>query len=569
MGDHPVRHIKAALVAGLLSSVSALPAYAQTEAAQQQADPGRVQQQLLEDRVLPQASPRVEVRDVLLQDVPENADEIVLELNQIQFDGVGVYSEEEIRSVYANKLGTEVTLAEVYGIASALTNKYRNDGYILTQVIVPPQTIDGGKVTLRAVEGFVDQINVQGEEQPRARALIESYAAQIRGNGPLNAQNLERFLLLINDLPGVNARSILRPSQTQVGASDLQIIVERDPFDAFAAVDNHGSRYLGSLQISAGAAFNSYFGNNERIVIQAATAPDGGELYFYSLGYEQPVGPYGTTVSGLFSHSNTDPGFDLQQFNVKGSSDFAAITVEHPFIRSREQSLYAYGTFDYRDVDSSNILEQAREDRIRALRAGGRYEFLDNLFSVGINTVNVEVSQGLNIFGTSRENDPNLSRPAGDPTFTKITGEFQRLQRVTNNINIFVAARGQLANNAQLSSEEFGVGGINFGRGFDPSEIVGDDGFATKVEVQLNDPYPFETIEGYQLFGFYDFGKVYNDDATISDDDESLASTGFGVRTDFTPATEGELLVAIPLTREVETQSDKGASFLFSVSHNF
>ena len=334
---HPVGHIKSALTIGLLTTVCFSSAQAQNiDAARRQADPGRVQERILDDTAIPSVSPRVEVRDVLLQDVPPNADEITLTLNQIQFEGIGVYSEDQISDVYAHKLGTNVTLAEIYGIASQLTNKYRNDGYILTQVIVPPQTIDGGRVTLRAVEGFVDQISVQGESQANARSLIESYANQIRGDGPLNSANLEKFLLLINDLPGVNARSVLRPSQTQVGASDLQIIIERDPYDAFFGLDNHGSRYLGPIQVTAGAAFNSFFGNNERITVQVASAPEDGELYFYSVGYEQPVGPYGTTLAGLFSHSNTDPGFDLQRFDVKGQSEFASLKAEHPFIRSRE-----------------------------------------------------------------------------------------------------------------------------------------------------------------------------------------------------------------------------------------
>lgn len=570
---HPVRYFQGALTVALLTSVSFTNAHAQLDAATSQADPGRVQEQLIESTQIPEVSPKVEVRDVILQDVPPNAEDIVFTLRAIEFEGIGVYSESEIRDVYAHKLGTEVTLAEVYGIASRLTNKYRNDGYILTQVIVPPQTIDGGAVKLRAVEGFVDQIAVIGEDEPHARSLIESYANQIRGDGALNAADLEKFLLLINDLPGVNARSILKPSTTQVGASDMQIIIERDPFDAFIGLDNHGSRFLGPVQITAGAAFNSYFGHNERITAQFASAPEDGELYFFSGGYEQPIGPYGTSIRGLYSHSITDPGFDLQRFDVKGQSDYASITVEHPFIRSREKSLYGYAMFDWRDVDSSNILEPSREDRIRALRAGTTVEFLDSLFSVGINTFNVELSHGVNVLGASDAGDANLSRPSGDPRFFKATAEFQRLQRVTGMVNILFAARGQLANNALLSSEEFGVGGIQYGRGYDPSEIIGDDGFATKVEVQVNRPYEFDHMDNFQLFGFYDFGKVYNDDATGNDDDDSLASTGFGARAeilpDFTPNTEAELLFAIPLTREVETQRDEGTRILFSVNKSF
>ena len=46
-----------------------------------------------------------------------------------------------------------------------------------------------------------------------------------------NKGNPEHALLLINDLPGVTARGVLSPSRSVVGASDLTIVVERNPFD--------------------------------------------------------------------------------------------------------------------------------------------------------------------------------------------------------------------------------------------------------------------------------------------------------------------------------------------------
>ncbi len=551
-------------------SLAQLPTTDLENAAQGQASASRIQSQLLEKDPLRPAGPKIEVKDLVLQDMPPNAAKIRFNLNQIQVEGVGAYKEADIRHLYADKLGTNVSLADMYAIATAMTNQYRNDGYILTQVIVPPQTIDGGIVTLRAVEGFVDQIVVSGPGEPEsALSTIRSYAGRVRSDGALNVEDLEKFLLLINDLPGIQARSILSPSRTQTGASDLQVIVERDPFDAFLGIDNFGSRYLGPIQVTGAAALNSHFGLNERISAQLVVVPDSAELYFVSFGYDQPLGTAGTVFKGLFSHSNTEPGFDLDQFDVNGMSNFVSVGVEHPFVRSRERSIYGHVSLDWRDVDSRNILEPTREDRIRALRMGGRIEFLDNLFTAGVSTISVEVSKGLDVLGASSENDIRLSRPAGDPEFSKITAEAQRLQRVTSSVNIFVGARGQLANAALLSSEEFGVGGINSGRGFDPSEIVGDDGVSGKVEVQWNEPTPINYLEDYQLFGFYDIGKVWNDDATISDDDESLASAGFGMRAELPSEINASLAVAFPLTRDVQTQRDDGAKAYFSLNREF
>ena len=127
---------------------------------------------------------------------------------------MGAYAPEDIDPLYRGRLGTTVSLADIYDIANALTNKYRNEGYILTQVVVPPQTIENGLVRLQVVEGFVDGITIAGEPRESAVKQFRKYADNLRENNILSAQNLERYLLLINDLPGVTARSVLSPSQT-------------------------------------------------------------------------------------------------------------------------------------------------------------------------------------------------------------------------------------------------------------------------------------------------------------------------------------------------------------------
>lgn len=554
----------------LPSEVSAqLPSGAE-EAARSEAAPGRIQEQLFDTTLSPRVSPSVEVRDLILQEVPAGAEKMYFKLDSLKIDGVSVYSADDLRPIYADKLGQNVSLAELYAVSTALTNKYRNDGYILTQVIVPPQTIEGGQAKLKVVEGFIDSVSVEGTNDDAALELIQRYAAKLQTADALNVKELERYLLLISDLPGVEARSILGPSAGQPGAATMRILVERDPYDALLAADNFGSRYLGPVQGSAAGSLNSYFGNNERISGQVVVAPDGRELGYISLGYEQPINDNGTTIAVFGSHTHTEPGYTLEQFDVNGRSQFFSVTLEHPVIRSRSENLYAYTTFDWRDVDSQNNLEATRQDRIRSLRVGSRYEFLDTFFGVGINSMSVELSKGLNILGASESGDLRITRPNANPDAVKITSEVQRLQRINQDVNLLVAARGQLASNALLASEEFGVGGINYGRGFDPSEVVGDDGVAGKLELQWNQPYPASYLDNYQLFSFFDAGRVWNKDATTSSlKTDTLTSAGLGVRADFTADIKGGFAVAWPLNREVETQGDKDPRFYFNVSRDF
>lgn len=482
----------------------------------------------------------------------------------------------ELESLYADKIGKTISLADVYGIAADMTRQYRNDGFILTQVVVPPQTIEGGTVKLQVVEGYIDQVDVRGEGDhiDDAVLLARGYATLVRADTTaLNVRQLERALLMINDIPGVRARSVLSPSQTTPGAADLLVIVQRDTFNGQVSLDNYGSRYLGPVQLGATAAFNGLLGWNERISAQLAYAPNDDfqdELSFIGLGYDMSLGTMGTMLNTSASFTNTEPGYNLKRFDVDGVSHFFSVGLSHPFVRSRNFNITGRALLDWRNVDTDNNIEPDRKDHIRAARVGGRLEFIDNLLGVGYNVLDLELAHGLNVLGSTDRRDTNVSRPGADWDFFKLESEFQRLQRVTSQVNILFAMKGQISDEALWSSEEFGVGGVSYGRAYDPSEIVGDDGIAGKIEVQWNQPAKLSVLDNYQLFGFYDAGVVWDKDATsIKLKREELTSAGFGVRADFTSATQAGAFIAWPLNRDIETQRDDDPRVYMNVSHKF
>lgn len=533
------------------------------------ADPGRIEKTLTDERLVPQVGPDVKVKEMSLAKAPEGAENIKFNFGGVVLEGASEYNDDDLLPLYQDMIGSEITLADLYGVANRMTLKYRNDGFILTQVVVPPQTIEDGIARLQVVEGYIDNVIIQGGDEGNfALDMVRSYASRISTGGAMNVADMERQLLLINDLPGVNARSVISPSATTPGAADLLIIVERDPFDAILGVNNHGSKFLGPWQGTGAASFNSILGLNEQITTQAVLAPDSGiELAFGSVGYEQPVGPWGTKLSVTGSITDTDPGFTLSPFEVEGLSRSISVKATHPVVRSRDTNVFARLLGEWRNVESENNVELTRKDRIRAVRAGVQVEFLERLLGTAVNTLDLEVSKGLDIMGASDKGDANMTRAAGDPQFTKANLQVQRLQRITNTINILFAGRAQIASNALLSSEEFGIGGISTIRGFSPSEAVGDDGIAGKVELQWKTPIKPVPV---QVFGFLDSGRAWNKDATTSAAKRnSLTSTGAGVRLDLPLDVDAEFVAAKPLHRDVQTARDRDTQFLFSLNKKF
>ncbi len=560
------KHIVAAL---FVAATFSFTGFANAQIAQQTgvADPARASERFTERDLSAAGGPQIRVQSMAVLNAPDGAENIRFDLNNVIITNANEYDEQELASVYNDMIGTEISLADLYAIANRITLKYRNDGYILTQAVVPPQTIDGGTAKIQVVEGYINNISLQGDaESSRELDLIESYALKISKGGALNIAEMERQLLLINDLPGVTARTIISPSQTTPGAADMLIIVERDPFEALVGADNYGSRFLGPLQFNGVASANSLLGFNERITAQAVLAPDAGiELAFGALSYEQPIGPYGTTLILAGSITDTDPGFTLSQFEVEGLSKSLAITAEHPIIRSRDTNIFGRLSLDWRNVDSKNNVQTTIKDRIRAARAGIKVDFLERFLGTAVNTFDIEASRGLDIIGASDKGDANLTRSLGDPQFTKYNLRVQRLQRVTPSFNVLLAGRGQYSNDALLSSEEFGLGGISTVRGYDPSETTGDSGIAGKVEVQWNNP-----SRNLQLYTFLDSGTVWNEDATNSNAKRnSLSSTGIGARFDLPMDISGEVIAAQPLNRDISTRGSRDPQFFFSLNKQF
>ena len=565
-------------VGGLLV-LAGLPAFAQS-AETSTASPARVQEQILKPGFNQREMPVLSVREQGTQSAPAGSEKIKFTLQSISMDGATALPDSQTRATYADLVGQTISLADLYGVAEQITRLYRNSGYILTQVIVPPQTIEGGNARLSVVEGFIDRVSVNMEqgaksEPASAMKLIRDYAGRIPSGRALNVKDLERYILLINDLPGVEARGVISPSANKTGAADLMIMVRRNPMDGLIAIDNYGTRYLGPVQLSGAVVANSWLGNNESLTGQLVVAPGFEDNANLELGYGMVSYGHTLNASGLkvdltASYTSTDPGYTLADLGVHGTSRFLGAALSYPAIRTRSTNLYTTLKFDTQDVETRNDFEDTRKDSIRALRGGVRVEHLDALLGAGLNTLDLELSKGLDLFGASEREDANKSRAEGDSGFLKLTAEYQRLQRLAPQWNLLFGVKGQLSNDALLSAEEFGVGGMSYGRGFDPSEIIGDEGLAGKLELQWNMAGELAFTHSNQFYGFFDAGRIWNDDpATNSQKSDTVTSAGLGVRSRIMDYTAMDMALAFPLNRDVETQGDDDPRFYFSLSRKF
>jgi hemolysin activation/secretion protein len=189
---------------------------------------------------------------------------------------------------------------------------------------------------------------------------------------------------------------------------------------------------------------------------------------------------------------------------------------------------------------------------LRILRAGETLDFQD-AFVANLPAANLFIltgSQGLPALGASSNSAVFPARPGVNNNFTKLAGEFTRLQNLlsfgeTNLVALKLSAGGQYTNEILPPSEEFFFGGVRWGRGFFYGAVTGDNALATTVELQLNTSFagvpiimPAHRLD-VQFYSFYDYGRAYN--LVPSQPDQNLDSIGIGARSNLTPRFFAEL----------------------------
>jgi hemolysin activation/secretion protein len=480
---------------------------------------------------------------------------ITFPLKSVTVVGATAFPAEQLQALAAEHVGKQVSLATLNAVAAKITAQYRNQGYILSKAIVPPQKVQGGAVTIQVIEGYVDDVVFQGGEKQN-QSVLHGIAEKIKASRPLKNADLERYLLLVDDMVGIKARGVLSPSKVNAGSSTLTVALDYKKIEGDVSVDNRGSRFLGMWEGGVNVATNSLLGQSEQIRARTIQTLEFDELHYYELAYQHPVGSEGTVLRAQTSYTQTNPGAALEPFNIKGENVSFAIEGLHPLLRSRQENLYVGGGFRYRDASTDALSTELYDDHIRAVYANAAYDVMDRFNAV--NRIDATLAQGLDVLDANGGRD-NVSRANGENVFTKLNAQYTRLQPLNDNYSVFFGAAGQVSSEPLLASEEFTLGGVSYGSGYDPAELSGDNGYSARIEYRYSNDLPPAYGSMYQIYAFYDGGRVFNKDALVGESKTaSLVSTGLGARFSLPQEVSLTTEVAKPLSQSVVAEGTHG-----------
>jgi hemolysin activation/secretion protein len=247
----------------------------------------------------------------------------------------------------------------------------------------------------------------------------------------------------------------------------------------------------------------------------------------------------------------------------------------HPFIRTRQKNLTAHVKYEQKDTEGKSLGALTLQDKIRSIRLGLNYDNADA--SDGVNQALLEFSSGILGLGGSEETNSLKSRADGKYGYQKLTLNLSRNQQLSffspalSKFSFNTALMGQHSESGLLSSEECGIGGQQFGRAYDSSEIMGDSCYAASLELRFMPSTEGSSFKYAQFYSFYDGGTITNYAPPVATDakEQSLSSAGLGVRFGWGKYLSGSIEAAQPLSRNVANEGNKNTRGFASLSVRF
>ncbi len=464
--------------------------------------------------------------------------------------GTQVFEPQEFLPLYQHLLGRHVTREQLQQVADAITQHYRDAGFILSQAILPAQPVSFGIVQLQVVEGYISRAQLAGDAGDRG--VIKAYLDKITAIRPLRAMRLQRYLLLINDLPGVSAHFKMRPLP-QAGAYELTAFVNRRKHHVALGIDNRGSERLGPGRGSLSVNWYSLFRRHEHIGMWLRSSTDAEELKNVAAAGAWPVGAEGQMLLASGSYTDAEPGGALQGTQTEITAARFILGYEFSAIRRRGHSLALRGRLKFYDSKTDQRGSRIREDNLRSLKLAGDYIWSSKKTAVrGF----VQLSQGIDGLGAEKFTAPGRSNADRVIDFTKAEMELTYVTELTAASSVLLQLMAQYTDDVLPFSEYFSFGGRYVGRAYDPAELSGDRGAAFKLELRYDTKVRAGPVSKIQFYAFYDTGAIWRRDPNRSWQRESAAAAGGGLRFRLMKSLTGYLEAAKPLTRPSEEDGD-------------
>ncbi|MBI4693330.1 MAG: ShlB/FhaC/HecB family hemolysin secretion/activation protein [Gammaproteobacteria bacterium] len=494
--------------------------------------------------------------------VPAGGKQVLVE--RFEITGNSAISGDELHQVVAPYEGKQLTLLEIYDVADLVTRYYRTHGFTVASANVPAQKVASGTIKLEVIEGRIGKINVEGERRYNENFLRWNMTS-LKSGEVVRDSALERQLLVLNDLPGYSARSVIQPGD-EYGTSDITVQSAEKLVDAALRLNNYGRSSIGEWRTEADLALNGLTGRGDKLEMSGVMA-ERGLLHYGRFRYSLPITNQGTRVSAYFARYDYNVDRNrlpaaFSSLDLDGEGDNFGINVLHPFIRSKNLNLYMGLGFDRtvtRQFERGTGTRSGEDIGVGVLTALVTYIHPDSSFS----TANFSFSSNFDA------NTPASGKAENNAEAAKFQIDLSHFRKVYHELSVALRATGVASAKPLVDTERFRLGGPTSVRAFPSSELSGDDGYFLSAELQH--PLPEWKMFDTTAKVFIDHGRVFTKEYEKLGvhHTQSLTGIGFGILAHATRYFDVDVSVSHPLGAYDSTDGEGGARVWAGFSANY
>lgn len=487
-----------------------------------------------------------------------------------RFDYVGntAFSDQELDGVTKPYINRPISFAELLQVRTAITQLYVDNGYVTSGAYIPPQPIEEGMVTIRIVEGSLEEINVKVEGKLRPSYIRDRIA--LASGQPLNVRRLLEALQLLQLNPIIKRISAELSAGTRPGTSILDVnVVVADTFTPEIILDNGRNPRVGSdrrgIQISD--ANLSGLADDTRVWYLNTDGTDD-----IDVAYTIPVNPYNGAVR--FEYRNvtakvTEEPFE--QFDITSDYQKYQLLFRQPVIQTPNQEIALGLALDYQKTQTRLLgigfptrgTNNRGRTNISTLRFSQEWTQRNQQQVLAARS---EFNVGVDIFDTTKTFDQEFNRFAPDNDYFIWRGQTQWIRLLAPDTLFVLRGDIQLTGQPLVPIEQFSLGGLGNVVGYRQNYLLTDNGYFGSVEIRIPIYRDREPGNILQIVPFATVGGGWNVSGSPQPNPATIASIGFGLQWQFSDYISARIdwgIKLVPIRLEGHTLQDNGIVFSF------
>ena len=449
-------------------------------------------------------------------------------VNKLSIEGNQSIASETLYELVKDYQGRTQTISDLQQACKRITDYYRAQGYPFARAILPQQEINEGEVRIQVIEAKYGSIHLQNNSRV-STALVQGIVAPLQNGESISQKKLDRTLLLLSDLPGITSAANIKPGRA-VAESDFDISLNDTAMvTGRLGLDNFGNKFINRPRIMGAMSINNPLHHGD--VLSFTYLTTGERMQYAQLSYDWLLNGRGTRIGASHATLYYKLGEKLKPLDVNGTSDNTEVWLRQPLLRSRANNLYLNLRYQHNILKDHTDRTNIKTDRtLNNWILGVNGDIRDSLLGGGVNSYQLSYTIGDVDFDNANARAANAVTADTEGHYDKWNYNINRLQNVTDRLQLWGSITGQVAADNLDSSQKMVFGGPYSVRAYDNGTISGDNGTLITLEARY---LIGQWYGSWQGLAFYDAGSVEVNQnrwpANTGKNKAHLAGAGLGI----------------------------------------